>query len=179
MPPEALRRDAGSLPAALRGAHDALVVEPAAEDGVTLRLKSHPRYLSVARAVVRSFGRLAGFEESRVHQIALAVDEGCANMIRHSYGGRPDGDIEITFALAVDGDGTRRLVIRLRDHGLSVDPVRVETPPASDPQEPGGLGLHLMHGACDSVRADPDIEDGNLIELTVTCPRVRASGDGD
>jgi hypothetical protein len=29
-----------------------------------------------------------------------------------------------------------------------------------------------MHTACDSVAADPTVADGNLIELTVSCPAV-------
>lgn len=139
-------------------------------DEVTLDLRSDPRSLCLVRAVVGRFVHLAGFDDRRTHAITLAVDEGCANMIRHSYRGRDDGEIRVTLSVRPDGAGGRRLVIRLRDRGEPADPELVRAPRPADPRRPGGLGLHLMHDAVDSVEPLPCDGDGNVIELRVACP---------
>ena len=138
-----------------------------AGDAVSLVLKSDPRYLCLVRAMVRSFGSLCGFDDGLTHRITLAVDEGCTNIIRHAYGGRSDGEIEVSCALEEDGP-VRRLVVRLVDSGLPIDRARARA--ARDPLVPGGLGLQLMGDIMDTVRFLTRDDGRNLLELALACP---------
>jgi anti-sigma regulatory factor (Ser/Thr protein kinase) len=138
-------------------------------DAVSLELKSDARHLGVVRAMVRSFGSLAGLDETIVHRVMLAVDEGCANVIRHAYGGNCEGDLQVTCAIEGSRDEGRILLIRLRDSGKTPDPARVSCPELGDPLVPGGLGLHLMRDAMDEVTFRR--EDGsNVLEMRLRCP---------
>lgn len=143
---------------------------------VSLKLRSDPRMLAVVRAVVRSFGAVAGFDEARVAAIALAVDEGCANIIRHAYGGRTDGDVEMTCGLSRREDGSTRLIVRLHDRGQPAPRECVEQPCRhKDLNEPGGLGVRLIHEVMDGVEFEPSDDEGNTLLMWVACPAVPGS----
>jgi anti-sigma regulatory factor (Ser/Thr protein kinase) len=141
-----------------------------AGDGVSLRLKSDPRYLCLIRSLVRTFGSLAGFDDARSGAIALAVDESCTNIIRHAYGGRADGEVELEVRLRDDGEGSQVLVIRLTDWGLPVPASCLSDLPPRDPLTPGGLGLHLIRCIMDGVRFDQSSQGANVMELSIACP---------
>ena len=64
-------------------------------DHMELRFTSDPRLLCVARASVRRFVELAGFQEQGAENIVLAVDEAITNVIRHGYSGRSGEPIEL------------------------------------------------------------------------------------
>jgi serine/threonine-protein kinase RsbW len=83
--------------------------------------------------------------------LQLAVEEACANVIEHAYGGK-GGDLIITFEVI-----GRDVVITLRDHGRPFAPEKVATPDLSAPltkRRIGGLGMHLMYQLMDKVRFD-------------------------
>ena len=137
-------------------------------DAVSLEVTSHPRNLCLVRAMVRSFAELAGFGGRQLDRIALAVDEACANVIRHAYGGRDDGDMTVTCALEQGGDGAH-LVVRLLDHGLAPGAELAPRVPGAE-LSPGGLGLRLMHDIMDAVTFGRAHDGGNLLVLTLRCP---------
>lgn len=88
---------------------------------------------------------LRGFSEEDTQFIILAVDEACANIIRHAYKGRPDG--VITLSCSEKGDGIEFL---LTDTGERAD--ASQWPSRSlDEVRPGGLGLHLIYAVMDEV----------------------------
>jgi anti-sigma regulatory factor (Ser/Thr protein kinase) len=81
---------------------------------------------------------LAGFCEEDTQFVILAVDEACANIIRHAYAGRTDGEIRISVHTRADG-----IEFLLVDQGLPADPSCF--PERSlDEVRPGGLGLPLI-----------------------------------
>jgi len=139
-------------------------------DAVSLELKSDARHLGVVRAMVRSFGSLAGFDDAIVHRVMLSVDEGCANVIRHAHGGRCDGDLQVSCVIEAAQDGGRTLVIRLKDNGKAPDPSRVSCTQPKDPLVPGGLGLHLIRDAMDEVTFGRDEAGNNILEMRLRCP---------
>ena len=147
----------------------------ASGDAVSLRLRSDPRYLCLVRAMVRSFGSLAGFDDGGTYRITLAVDEGCANIIRHAYGGRPDGEMEVSCELRESG-ADRSLVIRLLDRGKPVDLQRVTTRERRDPMLPGGLGLHFMYDIMDTVDFLTEEDGANVVQLCLACPAQGPAG---
>ena len=60
-----------------------------------LEVRSDPRMLGLIRTVVHDW--VDGFEipHEVVHDVVLAIDEACSNVIRHAYEGRPDGMLEL------------------------------------------------------------------------------------
>jgi serine/threonine-protein kinase RsbW len=102
--------------------------------------------------------------------LVQAVDEAVTNSIRHGYAGRP-GWVEV--AIERDGD---RFVVTVTDEAPVFDPVGVPPPDPSIPPErrrPGGMGVHLMRAAMDTIEHRPRPGGGNI--LTMTRRIVRAA----
>jgi anti-sigma regulatory factor (Ser/Thr protein kinase) len=119
---------------------------PPANDGLLeLRVPSAPRLLHIVRSVVGQVAALRGFSEEETQFIILAVDEACANVIRHAYHGRQDGEIVISCRERPDG-----IEFLLTDYGKPADstcwPKR-----SLDEVRPGGLGIPLIHAVMDYV----------------------------
>jgi serine/threonine-protein kinase RsbW len=93
----------------------------------------------------------AGVRAELWFDLQLAVEEACANVIEHAYGGK-GGDLALTFETR-----GRDVVITLRDHGRLFAPEEVVVPDMSVPltkRRVGGLGMHLMYQLMDEVHFD-------------------------
>ncbi|MDB5033611.1 MAG: putative anti-sigma regulatory factor, serine/threonine protein kinase [Chlorobi bacterium] len=90
-----------------------------------------------------------GFDQETAFRLALAVDEACTNIIKHSYAGNPANTFEVEISTAGD-----RFVIALTDHGKSFDPSDL---PVLDMKKyfeqclRGGLGVHIIKMVMDDV----------------------------
>jgi serine/threonine-protein kinase RsbW len=105
--------------------------------------------------------------------VQLAVEEACANVIEHAYGGSGG-----PFSLELSANGAD-LVITLTDEGTTFDPDAITTPNLDIPLEErriGGLGLHLMKKLMDEVRFS-FTRDGNQLRM-VKRNVIGASPDG-
>jgi serine/threonine-protein kinase RsbW len=134
------------------------------EKGNTLRLKAVLENVPVAIACVSRLAESAGFDNSALYAIQLAVDEACANVVQHAYEGSEPGDMEISCLLE-----DQTLTIRVRDWGWGFDPNGVEVPDIEAPLEErtlGGLGLFIVNNVMDFVKFTFDPELGN--ELTMS-----------
>jgi anti-sigma regulatory factor (Ser/Thr protein kinase) len=85
--------------------------------------------------------------------ITRAVDEALTNIVRHSYGNRLDQPIALYFRSAKrcqQGEIESGLEILLCDRGRAFD---LNTLRGRPPEQirPGGLGLHLIRQAMDTV----------------------------
>jgi serine/threonine-protein kinase RsbW len=132
--------------------------------GGTLRLKAVLENVPVAIDCVSRVAQSAGFDQSALYEIQLAVDEVCANVVQHAYEGTEPGDMEITCLLE-----DQRLTIRVRDWGWGFDPDEVEVPDIEAPLEErtlGGLGLFIVRTVMDRVAFTLDPDLGN--ELTMS-----------
>lgn len=109
-----------------------------------IEFASHPGNLCLVRNHVRQFVAEAGFTEKQIDLLVLGVDEACTNVIRHVY------QHEETHLMALVCERIETGVcFRLRDYGkssLAPEPAR-----PIDVVQPGGLGLHLIKIAFDSV----------------------------
>lgn len=117
---------------------------------------------------VAEAAHLAGLSPDDVFHCQMAADEACTNVIEHAYGGRGDGNIDIT-CLVEDGKCTIEIV----DYGQPFDPAIVPEPKVADnldELEPGGIGLHLMRKLMDSVVFDFS-GPGNKLTMIKTRPR--------
>lgn len=124
-----------------------------------IEVSSSPRLLQVVRAAVAQYGRLLNLDEQETHRLTAAIDEACANIIRHSYGGDPSQRIVITFTLS-----DARLEILLRDFGRKPDAGRIQ-PRETDASRPGGLGLPLIRSVMDEVEFDLSRDRGTVLRL--------------
>lgn len=133
-----------------------------------LRLQAVLENVPLAIECAGEWARQAGFDERAQHQIQVAVDEACANVVEHAYEGRPPGDMEISCY--VDGP---ELVIRVRDWGAGFDPGEVPWPDLEAPLEErnlGGLGLVLIRKLMDTATFCCDPERGNELVMAKRRP---------
>jgi serine/threonine-protein kinase RsbW len=119
--------------------------------------------LAEIRAVVRGVATGCEAPADCVDDLVQAVDEAATNIIVHGYRGA-SGDIELTAEL-VDDD----IVITLSDTAPPYDPTTVPPPDLSIPpaqRRPGGMGVHLMRLATDSLVHRTRPGGGNILTLT-------------
>lgn len=135
---------------------------------VTFHLTSDPKLLKVVRLVVAHLCDLAGFPEAQRHRATLAVDEACANIIRHAYEGATDQPVIITARLIANG-----IEVVLRDFGKKADMEKIKSRELDDIR-PGGLGVHLMQSAMDEVVFDNTLPEGNQLTLIKYLPPLRS-----
>jgi serine/threonine-protein kinase RsbW len=101
---------------------------------------------------VRQAAHEAGLSSFQVYAVETALDEACANIIEHAYGGENKGEIECSCL--IDDKG---LTIILRDHGRPFNPTIVKNPDVKSPlqQRPEhGLGLYFIRQWMDEVYFD-------------------------
>jgi anti-sigma regulatory factor (Ser/Thr protein kinase) len=124
-----------------------------------LTIKSHPRHLAEVRALVRHAAAEAALDEQTTFNLMLAVDEACANIIRHAYAGDTSQDIIIQASVSDDA-----VEFRLRDFGRQVDPECMKSRNLEDVR-PGGLGCFLIRHAFDEVKYDTHFTAGTELHL--------------
>lgn len=137
------------------------------KDEIRIRLVSKPVYLCGVRELITATLRRLSFDESQASQVALAVDEGLANVMKHGYEGRPDGVIELVFE-PFDGDERARgggVRITLEDEAKQVDPGAIKGRDLEDIR-PGGLGVYIIREVMDEVAYEKR-EGGKGMRLTM------------
>ena len=115
----------------------------------SMTIKSRTEKLALVREFVSDAARRFGFDEEAINKIALAVDEACTNVIKHSYKFATDQDITISVS---SDDSAFEIVIR--DHGKAFDPDAVKQPDMKEylsQYRRGGLGMYLMRSLMDRV----------------------------
>lgn len=113
----------------------------------------------------------AGVENVLRQSLVLAVDEACANVIRHAYGGPCQARIELR--LSQEGPELR---FELRDYAPCVDPAKVR-PRDLDECRPGGLGINFIDTLMDSWSLQPLPEGGG--NLLLMKKRLAEDGAGE
>jgi anti-sigma regulatory factor (Ser/Thr protein kinase) len=144
--------------------------ESGAQNATTLELRfpSDPRLLKTVRGLVNQMAALCGFAEEEAHFITLAVDEACANVMRHAYEGRTDG--EVRLSCLADSAGIEFLV---SDRGRAPLPSQIEGR-SSDEAGPGGLGVQLIRSVMDKVSYRGGREGNQLYLAKSLRPQPRA-----
>jgi anti-sigma regulatory factor (Ser/Thr protein kinase) len=136
-----------------------------------ITIGSEPRLLNILRSVARFRAQEAGFNECDADCMAMAIDEAAANIIRHTYGGRPDARLVLEVRPFPD-----RLEFILEDWGPKVreDLIR---PRALDDLRPGGLGTFFITSFMDECSFDQDFKEGNRLKLVKYLSRKGSSRD--
>lgn len=143
------------------------------EVGRRLRIPADVDRLAEIRAAVREIARACEARRDCLDDLVQAIDEAATNIIVHGYRGQP-GWIDFTAELVGDD-----IVVTLEDDAPTFDPTTVPEPDLTVPPQdrrPGGMGVHLMRLATDSIVHRPRPGGGNI--LTITRSRVPRSKEG-
>lgn len=94
---------------------------------------------------------LTGFSlsENEKHQVTLAVEEVCANLIIHSHGCNPDEQIQLEIK-----NINERLIFEITDQGLAFNILEYEVPDVKKvvlEKRKGGLGIILVKKIMDEI----------------------------
>ena len=130
---------------------------PTGADGTwfeELLLPAQPRYVSLARALLRVTAAHAGFTEAQTFDVCVAMSEAYTNVIIHA------NTPWITLRYAVQPRG---LTVEVEDDGEGFDTTLVDRP--YRPQTGVGRGMHLIHALMDSVECQSS-PMGTLVRMT-------------
>ena len=118
----------------------------ASGDAVTVRLTIPARaeYITLCRLALTGIARLRELSEELLADLKLALTEAASNSVRHAYGDKDMGVVEISYELFPD-----RLVIEVTDEGEGFDPAEAEADP--DGLSEGGLGIAIIRAIADEV----------------------------
>lgn len=124
-----------------------------------MNIKSDPANLKKVRSYIEKSAQEAGFSQLDTHNIVLAVDEACTNIMRHSYKGDKSREISISIDSVPD-----KITIILRDFGIKPDMEKIKHKPKNKIRQ-GGYGTILIKKIMDEVRYDTSPEKGTILTL--------------
>src|SRR5205809_4773998 len=111
---------------------------------VRLTFPARPEYISLCRLALTGISRLRPLSEEVLADLKLALTEAASNSVRHAYGERAGGLVEIVYELHPD-----RLVIEVIDEGGGFQPASPDADPESLSE--GGLGIAIIRAIADEV----------------------------
>ncbi|MFG0314278.1 MAG: ATP-binding protein, partial [Phycisphaerales bacterium] len=119
-----------------------------------------------------------GLGETACTQVALAVDEALANVIRHGYERASDRPIWISlWPLESDGEKGPGIRIAIEDEARHVELSELKGRELDDPK-PGGLGVHIIREVMDDVVYDKRQPRGMRLTMVKYAPSTRPAGCG-
>jgi serine/threonine-protein kinase RsbW len=115
-------------------------------DAVTVRLTIPARaeYITLCRLALTGIARLRELSDELLADLKLALTEAASNSVRHAYGDKDAGVVDISYQLFSD-----RLVIEVTDEGEGFDPAEAEGSVAELSE--GGLGIAIIRAIADDV----------------------------
>ena len=115
-------------------------------DAVTVRLTIPARaeYITLCRLALTGIARLRELSDELLADLKLALTEAASNSVRHAYGDKDAGVVDISYQLFSD-----RLVIEVTDEGEGFDPAEMESNAAELSE--GGLGIAIIRAIADDV----------------------------
>ncbi len=115
------------------------------------KIPGHTANLELVRDFVKRVAQSCGFSGRDVDDIALAVDEACANVLAHGAA-RKARQIDVRVQNRDD-----RLAIVVLNRGAGIPAERLESDGIQERVQqhlPGGLGLYLIRRLMDEVRLE-------------------------
>jgi anti-sigma regulatory factor (Ser/Thr protein kinase) len=118
-----------------------------------LQVPADARMLPKTRQAVAGYLEEAETTAEVVDDVVLALDEACANVIRHAFPNGVEGDIH----LRADID-EQSITVLVEDDGVGFDPFQVDLRSRLD--DTSGRGLHLIRMLMSSVDVESPTETG-------------------
>lgn len=124
-----------------------------------LELPADARLLLHTRRALSGYLEDLGASPQLVQETILALDEACANVVRHAF---PTG--EGTYRVTADLSG-RELVLEVEDDGVGFDPFEA-TGLGPEPGEESGRGLGLIRQLMTAVEVEsPRPQGGTRLRM--------------
>jgi serine/threonine-protein kinase RsbW len=111
---------------------------------VRLTIPARAEYITLCRLALTGIARLRELSDELLADLKLALTEAASNSVRHAYGDKDAGVVDISYQLFSD-----RLVIEVRDEGEGFDPAEAEGNAAELSE--GGLGIAIIRAIADDV----------------------------
>ena len=130
------------------------------ERELEFRIPSDINFLNHVRNFIVGVSRESRFDEDKIAQIEMSLDEALANVVEHAYAFDANQEIRVRLRLHPD-----RLEITIHDCGRSFDSDKTPLPDIQEhisKRRVGGLGRYLMNTLMDSVEYR---SDGHTNEL--------------
>lgn len=130
---------------------------------LSLHLPAKLENLGRCKESVADCARAQGFDQKRIYEIELAVEETLVNIFNYAYP-EPPGDIEINCKLE-----NGRFIIEIIDSGIPFDMTSLTDPDLTadvEERKIGGLGIFLVKKMVDEVRYRRE-GDRNILTLAV------------
>jgi serine/threonine-protein kinase RsbW len=130
---------------------DAAAMDTARADGtrsIHLRIPAKPEYITLCRLALTGLAQLRDIGEDTMAELKLALTEAVSNSVRHAYGDKGDGQVDITYELHPD-----RLGIQVVDDGDGFDPDEAPSFEGEELSE-GGLGIAIIRTIADEFEID-------------------------
>jgi serine/threonine-protein kinase RsbW len=135
----------------MRAMSDTTALDAARADGtrsIQLRIPAKPEYITLCRLALTGLVQLRDIGEDTTADLKLALTEAVSNSVRHAYGSKGDGHVDITYELRPD-----RLGIEVVDDGAGFDPHEAASGEAEELSE-GGLGIAIIRTIADEFEID-------------------------
>ncbi|MGZ8715866.1 MAG: ATP-binding protein [Gaiellaceae bacterium] len=130
---------------------DAAALAAARADGtrsIQLRIPAKAEYITLCRLALTGLAQLRDISEDTMADLKLALTEAVSNSVRHAYGDKGDGHVDITYELQPD-----RLGIQVVDDGDGFDPDEAPSIEGEELSE-GGLGIAIIRTIADEFEID-------------------------
>jgi serine/threonine-protein kinase RsbW len=129
------------------------------KDLIMITVPAVPKYLCLIRDVTARVGVSGGLGEPLINTLKLAVDEACANIIKHTYKGDTGKKIRLRYRITKEA-----FEVVIEDSGEKVAPELLRGRDLDDVR-PGGLGIHFIKRAFNVVSYDDKKKKGNRLRL--------------
>jgi len=129
------------------------------KDSVTITIPSHPKYLSIVRSVTGKIAQIYEITEPLTEDMKLAVDEACANVIKHAYRGDRTKKILLKYKIT-----KKSFNVIIEDSGIKAQADLIKGRNLDDIR-PGGLGIHFIKRVFDVFQFDETKKKGNRLIL--------------
>jgi serine/threonine-protein kinase RsbW len=127
---------------------------------IDLALPADASLLPKTRQAIGGYLESMVDEADTLHDVILALDEACANVIRHAFPSEQPG--HFTVRAELDADQIRVLV---EDGGVGLDPTRLEAAQCDDFEQESGRGLALIRALMTNVHVDLRPEGGTRLVM--------------
>ncbi|MBM4145075.1 MAG: ATP-binding protein [Nitrospira sp.] len=129
------------------------------KDFATIAIPSHPKYLSIVRSVTGKIAQIYEITETLTEDMKLAVDEACANVIKHAYQGDRTKKIVLKYKIT-----KKSFNVIIEDSGIKAKTDLIKGRDLDDIR-PGGLGIHFIKRVFDVFHFDETKKKGNRLIL--------------
>jgi serine/threonine-protein kinase RsbW len=117
---------------------------------VRLTFPAKAEYITLCRLALTGLSRLRPLSEEVLADLKLAITEACSNSVRHAYGDRSLGTVDVRYELRGD-----RLAVEVADDGAGFQ--LEEDDLNEDGLSEGGLGIAIIRAIADEfeLRSGP------------------------